>query len=352
MNANPVTVRELRERFRRSRGGVFVTTWIVLVTGVGYLIYLAARAWASSNGFFGGISPLLIRSSLGRSMFEMVSLLLLSAMLLVVPGVASLSIVGERERLTLPLLQVSQLKPSQIVLGKLGSSLAYQLLLLVAVAPIMLVPMLFGGVDVMDVFAAVAVIGVTSVLVGSLSVWVSARAKSTRGAVAGSYLLAFALVAGTGLLLIAEIVFFAPSDRDTWGPNGRELYSVWLNPYVALVSAVDEPLVQTNEFVALATPFDAVDSLLSHRQWGSDNRFGEEIFFDGPFPAVIDAGAPGAGVRSTNRGSLWVRSLLASAIVTGLVLWNAARRVTVPAAVPLRVRRRKRRRKVAGDAPA
>jgi hypothetical protein len=351
VNANPVTMRELRERFRRSRGGLFVTVWIVSVTGVGYLIYLAARSWASSAGFFGGISPLLISSSLGRSMFEMVSLLLLSAMLLVVPGVASLSIVGERERLTLPLLQVSQLKPSQIVLGKLGSSLAYQLLLLVAVAPIMLVPMLFGGVDVMDVFAAVAVIGITSVLVGSLSVWVSARAKSTRGAVAGSYLLAFALVAGTGLLLIAEIVFFAPSDRDTWGRNGRELYSIWLNPYIALVSAVDEPLVQTNEFIALATPFDAVDSLLSHRQWGSDNRFGEEIFFDGGFPAVVDVGAPGGGQAAPNRGSLWVRSLIVAAGLTALALWSASRRVTVPAATPLRLRRL-RRKKEPADAPA
>lgn len=330
MNANPVTMREVRERFRRGRADVFVTLWIVSVIGIGYLIYLAARSWAGNAGFFGGLSPMLFSSSLGRTMFEMVSLLLLSAMLLVVPGVASLSIVGERERLTLPLLQVSQLKPSQIVLGKLGSSLAYQLLLLVAAAPIMLVPLLFGGVDATDVLIALAAIGMTSVLVGSLSVWISARAKSTRGAVAGAYAITFALVALTALALIGEVIFFAPSDRDNWGPNGRELYSIWLNPYVAMVSAVDEPIVNSNEFMVLSTPFDAVDSLLRHRQWGNRGDFGEEVFFEGPFPVFIEPGVPGNAAPATNRGPLWVRSLLASLIVTALALWRAARQVTVP----------------------
>jgi hypothetical protein len=343
MKLNPVTMRELRERFRRNRAGLFVSLWIIIVTGVGYLIYLAARAWASSVGFFGGGSPLLISSSLGRSMFEMVSLLLLSGMLLVVPGVASLSIVGERERLTLPLLQVSQLKPRQIVLGKLGSSLAYQVLLLVAVAPVMLVPMLFGGVGIGDVAAALASMIATAIVVGSLSVWVSARAKSTRGAVAGSYLITFALVAGTALLLIGEIVFFAPSDRDTWGPNGRELYSIWLNPYMAMVSAVDEPLETTNEFVALGTPFDPFDTLLRYRQWGSRNDFGVAGFGDSGIQVDVNFGAPGEGRTAMNRGRLWVRSLLLAALVTVMTLWFAARRVTVPAPPRLLGRRRGRR---------
>jgi len=347
MNLNPVTMRELQERFRRPRAGVFVSVWAVAVIGIGYLIYLAARAWAANTGFFGwGMSQVLVNSSLGKSMFEMVSLLLLSAILLVVPGVAALSIVGERERLTLPLLQVSQLTPRQIVLGKLASSLAYLLLLLVVVAPIMLVPMLFGGVGLVDVLAALASIALSAVLVGSISVWVSARASTTRGAVAGSYALAFALVVGTGLLLIAELMLINPGGR-TWGTDGREVYSVWLNPYVAMVSAVDEPLAVTNEFVALATPFDAVDSLLSHRQWGRD-RINQDVFFEGPFTAVVESGAPGAAPEM-NRGRLWVRSLLAAALVTILALWGAARRITVPA--PSRILAMKRR-KVPEDASA
>ena len=360
MNLNPVTMREIKERFRRKRAVTFLTLWIVLVVGIGYLIYLAARAWAGNAGFFGGISPLLISSSLGQIMFELVSLLLLTAMLLVVPGIAALSVVGERERLTLPLLQVSQLKPRQIVLGKLGSSLAYQLLLLVSVAPIMLVPILFGGVRILDVLIAVAVIAVTSILIGSLSVWVSARAKSTRGAVAGAYLWTFAVAAMTALALIGEVYFFAPSRNDTWGPQGRELYSAWLNPYIALASAVDEPLDDTNEFMVLSTPFDTIDTLLSRRQWGSRvfNDFGGVPFGAGP---LIEEGFGGVRFEEPffggnangppNRGPLWVRSLIAAAIISGLVLWRATRHVAVPHH-RTRLRLRLPRKKEPADAAA
>lgn len=359
MNLNPVTMREIRERFRRKRAVTFLTLWIVLVTGLGYLIYLLARAWSGNAGFFGGISPLLISSSLGRIMFELVSLLLLSAMLLVVPGIASLSIIGERERLTLPLLQVSQLKPGQIVLGKLASSLAYQLLLLISVAPIMLVPILFGGVSVLDVVTAVAVIGVTSILIGSISVWVSARAKSTRGAVAGAYLWTFAIAAVTALALIGEVYFFAPSRNDTWGPTGRELYTAWLNPYIALASAVDEPLVDTNQFVVLSTPFDSIDTLLSRRQWGSRvfNEFGRGfaepgVFFDGPGflgGVPVEPGFPANAQGDPNRGPLWVRSLIVATVISALVLWRAGRHLAVPRSS---TRRRLLRRKEPADAAA
>jgi len=358
MKLNPVAMREIRERFRRQRAVMFLTLWIILVTGIGYLIYLAARAWAGSAGFFGGISPLLISSSLGRIMFELVSLLLLSAMLLVVPGIAALSIVGERERLTLPLLQVSQLKPRQIVLGKLGSSLAYQLLLLISVAPIMLVPILFGGVDVVDVLVAVAVIALTSILVGSLAVWVSARAKSTRGAVAGAYLWTFVLVVVTALALIGEVYLFAPSRNNQWGATGRELYTAWLNPYIALVSAVDEPLVNTNEFMVLSTPFDPLDSLLSSRQWGNGAiQFGRgfvepAMVFDQGFGGVgFEEIVPGNAQREPNRGPLWVRSVIAASLITGLVVWRAARHVAVPRR-KTRIRIRRPVRKEPVDAAA
>ena len=353
MSLNPVTMREIRERFRRRRAGLFVTLWVAVVIGVGYLIYLAARAWASSSGLFGGTSPLLISASLGRIMFEMVSLLLLTGVILIVPGVASLSIVGERERLTLPLLQVSQLKPRQIVLGKLASSLAYLMLLVVAVAPIMLVPILFGGIDAFDAMRSLAAIGATAILIGSVSVWVSARARSTRGAVAGSYGLAFAFVALTGLALIAQLYLFAPSDREVFGPEGRELYAIWLNPYIALVSAVDEPLSNANEVNYVGSPFDPIDQLLSYRQTGESGQFiGSTVDDFGGFrqgPEFLP-GAPGDARIDGNRGPLWVRSLLVAALLTGLALWGAARQVTVPG--PVKRGRLRRRPKEPADAVA
>ena len=45
------------------------------------------------------------------------SFLLMTAVVMIVPGLTALSIVGERERQTFQLLQVTQLSPLQIVLG-------------------------------------------------------------------------------------------------------------------------------------------------------------------------------------------------------------------------------------------
>lgn len=353
---NAVTMREIKERFRRRRAVVFLSIWVVVLVGLGYLTYVAARAWAGSIGLFGGISPLIISSSIGRIMFELVSLLLMSAILLVVPGVAALSIVGERERLTLPLLQVSQLTPRQIVFGKLGSSLVYQLLLLISVAPIMLIPMLFGGVRFTDVLVAVAVIVITAIVIGSLSVWVSARAKSTRGAVAGSYLWTFGLAAMTALVLIGEVYLFAPSQFDTWGPNGRELYSAWGNPYIALVSAVDEPITQSNEFMVLSTPFDLVDELLSRRQFGRQGANFGEVFFEpgmiieGAFGRLVEPMPAGVAGREPTRGPLWVRSLALAAVITILSLWGASRQISVPRRAGWLARRRSRPKEAANAA--
>ena len=98
---------------------------------------------------------------------------------MVVPGGVALSIVGERERLTLPLLQVSQLSAGQVVRGKLMSSMSYVMLLLVAVAPIVALPSLFGGVSLRE---AAAGLGWSCSLrsLGCISLWISARARSTR----------------------------------------------------------------------------------------------------------------------------------------------------------------------------
>jgi hypothetical protein len=139
------------------------------------------------------------------------------------------------------------------------------------------------------------------------------------------------------------------------------LYTAWLNPYIALVSAVDEPLSTTNEFMVLSTPFDPVDSLLSARQWG--NRAGPQ--FGGGFvePAVVFdqrfggigfeemPALPGNAQREPNRGALWVRSVIAASLIAGLVVWRAARHVAVPRR-KTRIRIRRPVRKEPVDAAA
>jgi hypothetical protein len=255
--------------------------------------------------------------------------------------------VSERERQTLPLLQVTQLSPLQLVLGKLSSSMSYFLLLLVAVAPVVAIPLMFGGMSFGDVFAALAMMLVTAVMLGSVSITISARARSSRGAVAGSYAFAFLIAFITFALILAELLLIRPSNQSLIPPRGREFYSAWLNPYVGMVDAIRVPLRAQQNFTL--TPFTPIDALIFARQGSSD---GGMFFGLGGMPVVrgefaaTDAIAPPAGGEDgvlirQRRGPIWVRTLVLYAAITGLALLRAAQVVQTPARRILLTKRRR-----------
>ncbi len=350
---NPLAVRELRTRFHTTRSNWFVSTWLVSAGLIGYMLYALAGYIAENSFGFGGGGSVLASAYMGRLLYESLIGLLLTGVLVIVPSIAAVSIVGERQRLTLPLLQVSQLGPFRLVAGKLVSALAYMLLLLVAVAPILSVPLLIGGVTIVDVLAGLGVTVVVAVVAGAIGLWVSARAQSVPGAVGGAYLWIFVLVIGTGILAVAEVRPFQQDEGEIFPPGGREVVSLWANPYMALVSAVEEPVESSDGFGGFflpPTPFDLVTELLILRQSG--NRFIEPGFAGEPFAADL-VGANGALSEPAfqeappdgqNRGPLWVRSMIVYAVIIGLALWRATRLVSVPNTPKRLIRKGTRRR--------
>ncbi len=331
MIINPIARREIKTRFRTGRSAVTVSVWLLMVGAAGYLIFLLARSLASDRFRFSGGSSVLASTYMGSLMFELLAMLLLGAVLVVVPTVAALAIVGERERLTLELLQVSQLSARQVVLGKLGSSLAYLLLLVVAVAPVLTLPLLIGGVTLADILVAFAMIALTAVMVGSVSIWVSSAVKTSRGAVAASLLFVGIITFGTLLALGAELFAFQDDNGQFFPRTGREVVSIWANPFFGMVSAVEEPLsIRTNA----DTPFGLASELLLRRQAGDMSLVGivTEEFVGGPVaePGFNELGqANNAGVP-LRRGPVWVRTLAIYTFVTLLALWRATRRIAVP----------------------
>jgi len=341
---NPLAARELRTRFHSTRSNWFLATWIVSAGLLGYIFYLFARFYVRQNFGFGGAGTLLTGSFMGRSLFEALLLLALTGVLLVVPAVAAVSIVGEKQRLTLDLLQVSQLGPFRLVTGKLLTSLAYVGLLMISTAPILTVPVLIGGVKVSDMFRGLAMIGLVAITVASIAVWVSARAGSLGGAIAASFLWVFVLVVGTGVLALGELRPF--DGTEVFPDGGRETVSLWANPYFALISAVEEPLdpsTQSFGFFGSGTPFSPTTRLLVARQTGEsfgffDERFfEEELFLDGEFGVVNEARAP-----DLPRPALWAYSSAVYGIIIALSLWRATRLLSVPN-TPRRLVRKKRK---------
>jgi ABC-type transport system involved in multi-copper enzyme maturation permease subunit len=311
--------------------------WTLGIGLVGYVVYLVGQQVAS--GFF-GLGRLITTGFVGRFLFQGMVLLMVTAVVMVVPGITALAIVGERERQTLGLLQVTQLTPFQLVLGKLTSSLSYFLLLVVAVAPIIALPLLFGGMSLGDIFAGLGMMLLTATMVGSVSLAISARARSSRGAVAGSYAFSFVIAFFSIAMILAELLIFRGSTNEIIPPRGREIYSSWINPYIATVDAVVTPLSLRSD--GQFTPFTPAELLLFSRQ-GINQSLGGVVFAGGgefgrgiPFDGGI---VPSEQEVRLRRGPVWIRTVVLYVVISGLALLRAARIVTAPALAPIRIKK-------------
>lgn len=363
MTSNPVAARELQERFRTLRSPILISVWIIAAGILTFLAYAFARDVAENRlagGGGAGLGSVFAASSMGSFILHAVLLGLLTAVVFVVPGQAAVAIVGERERQTLPLLQSSQLGAASIVMGKLISSLAFILLLLVVVLPLLVIPILLGGVTVWEALGGLLIVGITAVTVGSLSIWISARAKSMQGAVLGSYVISAALVFGTMGLVVAEVLLLEPEDtgrtRYQGGvarDDGRELYSSWLSPYVGLVDASTDILKFGREVVT--SPYEPFRQVLVMRQgfelgsWLYDFGGGGGVGFAVAEPAMMMDFGNVAMVEAPSfareveplRGPVWWRNIVFQVLLSALAITLATRLVKAPRKRMRLVRRRR-----------
>ncbi len=312
---NPVLARESRQRFRGRWSWLVITGWVIVVGLLTYLFFVAGRS--INVDFFSVRGPLSGLNQAGKWVFEGMTLVLLTAVAFMVPGLTALSVVGERQSQTLHLLQITQITPLGIVLGKLFSSISYFLVLILAVIPLLGLPLAFGAIGLVDVLVVLAMLVLVVAMQASVSIWVSSWARTNRGAVALSYVLAVAIFFGSFVLMGVEALVISADIED----NGRELVSTWLNPYVAVADAVAFPYDDLTGFFEgpdLPTPMDPLEALVALRQ-GDDLEDGASL-----------------GLR---RIPGWIATTLIYGLIIALCLWRAARRVTAPRALPVRLKR-------------
>src|SRR5690606_38377546 len=121
-------------------------------------------------------------ASAGRGIFEWLVFFMVLMVLFLVPGVTSGAIAGERERQTLVPLQVTLLRPTSILLGKIGASSAFLLLLLVATTPLLAVSYLIGGVSIAQVLSAVGMVGLIGLTLAAVSAGTAACVRRVQAA--------------------------------------------------------------------------------------------------------------------------------------------------------------------------
>lgn len=229
-----VLFRELRAASRRRS-----TYWIrvaVVMAGLGaMLLQFAAGRLASALSPWGR-APLP-----GAELFAALHTALCAGLLLAAPLFAADCIARERRDDTLGLLALTPLRPFQIVLGKAAAQVVRLLSLWIACLPLLLIPVLMGGVSVLDLQYALG-IEMMIVLGGLASGLVATSFCRVWSRSAG---LAFVLtLAGGQLLTLFAAVVLVTSDQIR-GPGipgvGIAGQSVWVISLVTWIGSTGLP---------------------------------------------------------------------------------------------------------------
>lgn len=268
---HPVLVKELRGRMRGTRAFIVLTGYLIVLSAFTLLLYLAVRSAVGSDPFIAG-------RTIGKTLFLGVAAVALVQVMIIVPAQAAGAISGERERETFDLLVVTLLPAWKIVLGKLLAALAYAVLLVVAVVPLMALAFFFGGVTGTEVLIALLGLLVTAVLYGAVGILWSVLAPRT--------MLATVLAQATNVLVLLGIPFLGFVFLAIFRSGGPEPAWVWSYPFIYAAGIV----AAVHPFLALG----AAEGLLSNGETGwliaLRNGQGAEIWIPAPWLAFTIEG--------------------------------------------------------------
>ncbi len=245
---NPVLRRELVERWRGRRAVATLTGYLAVLGGLLYLLYRIG-VFALRGQVGSGLDAGIAGPALGRFLFEGLLFFVLLLVLFVSPGYAAAQLSSERERRTLPLLQVTLLRPYQIVLGKLGASVAWLTLLVAAAVPLGAATLFLGGIALIDLLLGVLFVLLIAVGIAGVALGISSLTRRTTAAVVLTYAVVLALSLGSGFLAIAEFVLTSQ------GPQGnRTPLALYANPFFGLADAASAGETEVGLGFALPSP--------------------------------------------------------------------------------------------------
>src|SRR5258708_2907444 len=152
MSVLPVIVRELRSQARQP-----LTHWLRLLGGMSVLAAIAVALWTlgaiDTHARGGNAFPNTVQT-FGTTLFGKMNLFIFVAIWLFVPLASADALSRERREGTLPLLYLTELRSVGIVLGKCFVHMLRAASLFLTMAPWLMLPLVFGGVELRDLAMA------------------------------------------------------------------------------------------------------------------------------------------------------------------------------------------------------
>ncbi len=235
---NPVLFKELKLRFRSPK------------SFVGILFYLVAMCLFVFGFIFTTMSMTGVsyfRPSQSMTLFALLAFIQLGLVLFITPGLTAGAISSEREKQTLPILLTTSQSSFQIILGKLLSSVAFLLLLIVAGLPIYSLVFLFGGISPMDFLRIFLFLFVTLLAMGSVGIMFSTLIRRTIVSMIATYgtMLFLSVVTGFLLIIVMQLTRFSFTGVGLPPPSvpGHILASI--NPAVLFASFLSQGVAES-----------------------------------------------------------------------------------------------------------
>ncbi len=221
---NPILIKEWRSRMRGPRAFLILTGFLLLLSGVAFLLYKTVEESFRYAYGVGGTSAMV-----GATMFLGLAFFELFLVAFITPALTAGTVSGEQEALTYEMLIATPLRASSILLGKMVAALSYVFLLILAAVPMLSLVYIFGGVTVRDMGIALLILVVTMITFGTVGMFWSALLRRTGRATIMSY------VTVLGFILVPYVL------AAVWGIMKRQTPPPslsYLNPFAAMTSVL------------------------------------------------------------------------------------------------------------------
>lgn len=346
-----VVVLELKQRLRSRGWYIMLAIWFILTGLVTWLTWASWNAQREAQRTYSDFMP--PDTGPGSMIFEVVLAFVLLFALLVAPALSANAINGDRTGGTLAILQVTLLRPGQILWGKFFAAWAAALAFLVASTPFLVIGVALGGMTPGHVLVALLMLAVEVGVVCAIGVGISALAGRPLFSIVVTYLAVAGLVFGSlisfglgtglsqGTIMANQAQYnssepMRPGSQETLpqepeytcsGPlreqpavrTERVAWMLAMNPYVVVADAIPYPARATGTYGML--PVGAIESISQGARYAMAGP-------EGTHPCANGEAKPRYLAQST---PLWPLGLGLQLLLAGLLMWLGWRSLRTPA---------------------
>jgi ABC-type transport system involved in multi-copper enzyme maturation permease subunit len=246
MQANPVIVKELRGRMRGWRALVVIVIYLLVLSVITWLTYIAVGGLTANAG------P--ESSQIGKFIFGVLVIFQTIMVSLLTPAFTAGSISAEREQKTYDLLMTTLLSALSVIFGKLGSALAFVLLLIISIAPLESLAFMFGGVSPEEIILSQVVMIMAAVLFASVGIFWSSALKSSVASNVLTYGTILFQMVGLPVLYLLVTNIMGAYAYNPYGPGVAQTPGYWYGSGIVLSFHPVIAMVLSESFYIMGHP--------------------------------------------------------------------------------------------------